>query len=114
METLNEGSVKFVLENRTYDTATSTAVAVSRGVTVADSIGTLPPGAETERYEKVLYRTRLGNFFVHDHTTTKFGRGKPVVEDSAYIVSAAKAVVWIQQWNAMVLDPSGLSLPEEG
>jgi hypothetical protein len=104
METLNEGSMKFVLNGRTFDTATSTVAAVSRGVI---------DGAESKRYENVLYRTKLGNFFVHHHETVKFKYGKPVVDDSAAALTPELAVSWIQSTSAMVLDPTGLPLPDE-
>lgn len=114
METLAEGSMKFVIAGRTYDTATSTVAAVYRGSSDRESYRyDLPPDAVSVRYEHVLYRTQKGAFFLHVHETVKSQRGKPVVEDRADAYTAEGAVQWIQSHRAMVLDPAGLPLPEE-
>jgi hypothetical protein len=103
--------MQFILDSKLYDTATATTVAISRGL-VEDPRG-LPEGADSKRYEDVLYRTRAGNFFMHSHETVKFPRGKPVVADSARALTPQGAIDWIQQSGAMILDPAGLPLPEE-
>jgi hypothetical protein len=66
-----------------------------------------------KRYEDVLYRTGLGNFFIHSHETVKFPKGKPVVQDDAWTVTPIEAVDWIKQERAMVLDADGLPLPDQ-
>ena len=114
METLIEGSMKFVIDGRTYDTATSTQAAIYRGAADRLSYGyDLPPDAATVRYEHVLYRTAKGAFFVHVHETSKGRSGKPVVEDRADAYTPEEAVKWIESHSAMVLDPAGLPLPDE-
>jgi hypothetical protein len=107
--------MQFLLDGLVYDTAKSTRVAVARGViTPVDNPYHLPEGAESKRYEDVLYRTGRGNFFVHSHETVKYPRGKPVVQDEAWTVDANRAVDWIEKEGAMILDPTGLPLPGEG
>jgi len=114
METLTEGSMKFVIDGRTYDTATSTPAAIYRGSADRHSYGyDLPPDAETVRYEHVLYRTAKGAFFVHVHETSKGRSGKPVVEDRADAYTAEDAIKWIEMHRAMVVDTTGLPMPDE-
>src|SRR5688500_4541548 len=110
MNTLVEREeMKFVINGRTYDTATSTTVAVARG--------SYEPGQFDEdrtameiRYEDVLYRTAKGALFVHSHETLKYLRGKPVVRDTTEAHTPETAVKWIEEMRAMVLDPTGLPL----
>jgi hypothetical protein len=104
-------AMQFILDKRSYDTATSTVAAVSRGV-MGDPSDQYP-GAESVRFEDVLYRTQKGAFFVHYHRTVKFPKGKPVVEDTAEALTPEHAVWWVQNDRAMVLDATGLPLPEE-
>jgi hypothetical protein len=105
--------MKFVLSGRVYNTESSEVAAVYRGSAAAGNWGSLPPDAESIRYEHVLYRTASGNFFVHMHETVKYKFGKPVVEDRAIAYSPEDAVQWIQVHSAMVLDSTGLPLPDE-
>ncbi len=105
--------MQFILDGRLYDTASSVAVAISRGVVESGQWSALPAGAESMRYEEVLYRTKNGNFFVHEHSTVKFPRGKPVVEDVAKALAPQEAVRWVEQNGAMLLDSTGLPLPDE-
>ncbi len=114
METLTEGSMKFVIDGRTYDTATSTAAAIYRGSADRSTYAfDLPDDAWSVRYEHVLYRTAKGAFFVHIHETIKAKSGKPVVEDRANAYTPETAVMWIQGCSAMVVDPTGLPMPDE-
>jgi len=108
--------VKFVLNGLSFDTATSTQAAVSRGVYVPggrdhqfdDHIG-----AEQVRFEHIVFRTAKGNFFLHEHTTVKYPKGKPVVSDQATALTAAAAVAWIVNNGAAVIDATDLPLPNE-
>jgi hypothetical protein len=105
-------AMQFILDGMLYDTATATKVAISRGiVTTEDNPYHLPLGAESKRYEDVLYRTEFGNFFIHSHETVKFSRGKPVVQDTSRTVTPSEAVDWIQREGAMLLKADGLPLP---
>jgi hypothetical protein len=116
MNTLVEReAMKFVLNGRVYDTETSVVAAISRGVldTSSYDAADLPDGASSKRYEKILYRTAKGNFFVHNHETIKYQRGKPVVDDFAQAFTPEDAILWIQSNVAMVVDPTGLPLPDE-
>lgn len=98
--------MKFILSGRTFDTAGSTKMAIARGIKQA-------PDGEM-RFEHVLYRTAKGAIFVHEHSTQKVGgRGRPVVTDQARELSQAEAVSWIVETGAVVLDSSGLQLPDE-
>jgi hypothetical protein len=100
-------AMQFVLNDRLSDTATATIAAVDGG-TYTD----FQTGAEV-RFESVLYRTERGNFFRHVHSTTKHGRGKPVVEDDATAMTVEDAMKWIAESRAMILDATGLQLPEQ-
>lgn len=105
-------AMQFILKDRRYDTASSTVAAVSRGVT-ADTDSEYP-GSESLRFEDVLYRTQKGAFFVHCHRTVKYPKGKPVVEDTALgPFTPEEAVRWVDREAAMILNPTGLPLPEE-
>lgn len=107
--------VKFVLNGRTFDTASSSQVAVSRGVFTPGLEGHQwdYPGAEQVRFEHILFRTAKGNFFLHDHTTVKYPKGKPIVTDEAEELSADVAVAWIANNDAAIIDATGLPLPDE-
>jgi hypothetical protein len=110
--------MKFILNGRTFDTASSSVVAVSRGSDYASSDTQYDPeyqsGAQSRRWEMTLYRTAKGAFFVHDHTTVKFARGKPVVQDEAMELADGEAALnWIEQFGATVIDSTGLELPPE-
>jgi hypothetical protein len=106
-------AMKFVINGRTFDTVSSTAVAVSRGIN--------PPyynnsvGDSERRYEDVLYRTSKGALFVHSHSTEKFVKGgRPVTTDHAdEIKTPEDAIRWIEATRAVVLDATGLPLPPE-
>ena len=108
-----EAGMKFILNGRSFDTISSTKVAVSRGQVPQ------PPGWRHDsdvpevRYERILFKTAKGAFFVHDHETTKYLKGKPVVSDAAYEKSPEEAMKWIENEGAMILDASGLPLPDE-
>jgi hypothetical protein len=112
--TLERGEMKFILDGRSFDTAAAVTVAVSRGHTPAMyTTDTMERVSEENRYEKVVYRTTKGAFFLHEHRTTKLPKGKPVVSDVARALTAQEAVAWIAENGAAIIDPSGLDLPEE-
>ncbi|MDO8706024.1 MAG: hypothetical protein Q7J84_13865 [Sulfuricaulis sp.] len=114
MNTLIEREqMKFVINNRTFDTDTSQTVAISRGARTPENPWDDDFPAQSVRYENVLYRTAKGALFVHYHKTMKFDRGKPVVDDSAQEVTPEEAISWIQMNLAAVIDPTGLTLPPE-
>jgi hypothetical protein len=105
-------AMKFIINGRTFDTASSTVVAVSRGIN--------PPGynnlaGDSEvRYENTVFRTAKGSFFVHQHATEKFVKGgRPVVTDEAFELDAVAALKWIVDNGAAVIDGEGLPLPPE-
>ncbi|MBX9629551.1 MAG: hypothetical protein K2X67_03435 [Burkholderiales bacterium] len=108
-----EGTLKFILNDLTYDTATATPLAVDRGVSEPDDYMAppMPQQALQTRYENVLYRTPSGRFFVHYHSTTKYEKGKPVVEDTASALSADEALEWIRNEEAAIVNDEGLPLP---
>lgn len=103
--------MKFIIDGRTYDTATSTVAAYSRGAHHSDDRDGLGP--YEERFDITLLRTKSGNFFAHDHTTRKYEKGKPIVTDEATALTPAEAVQWIIQFGGAVVDPTGLDLPDE-
>ncbi len=105
-----EDDMKFLLGSRAFDTDTATAAAIHRGV--EDSPHHLP-GAEQLRFAHVLYRTAKGAFFVHEHGTIKYAKGRPVTSDAAQEMTAQQAVAWIASRGAAILDATGLDLPEE-
>ncbi len=119
--------VKFILNGRSFDTATSSQVAISRGVDGPRGLHFVAgpeksrqwlgyedeEGAEQVRFEAILFRTAKGTFFVHDHRTIKFPKGKPVVLDDARELTPEEAVEWIVSTGAAVLDGTGLPLPDE-
>ena len=131
MNTLTEGeaAMKFVMHGEdgkfTFNTATSTVVAVHRDVYTAehDSGPQLDfmhlwhdyPGREEVRFEETLYRTAKGRFFLHAHMTVKYPKGKPVVVDTAFVMDddPHHIVSWIVGVNAAIHDSTGLDLPEE-
>ena len=104
--------MKFVINGRTFDTATSTKAAVFRGVSHVQP-GDFPTNSEM-RFDDVLYRTAKGAFFVHEHRTEKMARGgKPIITDAARELTPQEAVAWIKKEKAGILDATGLDLPEE-
>lgn len=108
--------VKFVLNGRSFDTATSSQVAISRGAYAPGLAGhefDEHRGAEQVRFEHILFRTPKGNFFLHEHTTVKYPKGKPVVSDEATELPPVAAVAWIVTNGAAVIDGTGLPLPDE-
>lgn len=116
METTNalKGEpMKFVLNGRTFDTATSSTVAINRGIREPSYNNSV--GDSELRYEDVLYRTQKGAFFVHEHHTEKFvdRKGKPVVTDYAWECDPENAVKWIVEYGAVIVDAAGLPLPDE-
>ena len=114
MNTLMEGeAMKFIINGRSFDTATSTTVAISRGVLIGPKAWAYQ-NAEEVRYETVLYRTPNGRFWTHEHATLKLEKGKPVVTDEAEEVRPEEAVGWISREGAAILDANGLDMPEEG
>jgi hypothetical protein len=106
-------AMKFIIKGSTFDTATSTTVALSRGAYTPDGFHRDYTGAEQVRYEEVLYRTAKGAWFVHLHHTIKYPKGKPVVHDAALALSAGEAIAWISGNGASIIDATGLDLPEE-
>jgi len=104
--------MKFILNGRTFDTANSTPVAVTRG---AGNYATDDSGESFEqvRYERMVYRTTKGAFFLHEHRTVKLGKGKPVVIDNAEELMPDEVVGLIRREGAAILDGTGLDLPEE-
>lgn len=106
--------MRFILNGRSFDTAGAVTVAVSRGHTPAlYSTDSMERVSEETRYEKVIYRTAKGAFFLHEHRTTKLPKGKPVVSDEARELSAPEALAWIAENGAAIIDATGLNLPEE-
>jgi hypothetical protein len=103
--------MRFILAGRTFDTQTSTTVAIARGHLVPDAPD--PSDIKSVRFEYALYRTGRGAFFVHEHSTTKFRRGKPVVSDHAQELTPEAAVKWITEHSAAIVDATGLPLPPE-
>lgn len=102
--------MKFVIGGRTFDTTTGTRAARRRSCLVSS------PGADVAeeiRQDLMLYRTRKGVFFVHKHATIKRGKGKPMVTDSAFELTAAQAAKWVALEGASVMDATGLRLPGE-
>jgi hypothetical protein len=107
-----QSAMKFVINGRTFDTASSTVAAITRGIIEADYDNMV--GDRETRYEVVLYRTAKGAFFLHDHSTYKYAKGgKPVTEDTAQELTPEEAVGWITQNVAVVMDATGLPLPPE-
>jgi len=110
--TLEREAMKFVINGRSFDTATATKVAIDRGIDHPNYSGMV--GDSELRYENVLYRTAKGAFFIHQHHTEKLVKGgRPVVTDFAYELSREEASKWVSDRRAMILDGSGLDLPEE-
>lgn len=109
----NTPTMQFILDGKLYDTASATTAAISRGVLDGSDADYQVSGAQVVRYEDLLYRTPKGAFFVHWHRTAKFDRGKPVVIDEGTALTPDEAVQWVQREKAMILDATGLPLPEE-
>jgi hypothetical protein len=105
--------MKFIINGRTFDTVSSTAVAISRGINAPHYNNSV--GDSEVRYEDVLYRTSKGAFFVHRHRTEKFVKGgRPVTSDFAEEIKTPEdAVRWIEAVVAVVVDETGLPLPPE-
>jgi len=103
--------MKFVINGRTFDAATATAVAISRGI--RQPAYNSSAGDSELRFEDVLYRTARGAFFVHEHWTQKFVKGgRPVTSDQGTEIQTPEdAVKWIEATGAVVLDGIGLPLP---
>jgi hypothetical protein len=102
--------MKFILQGRTFDTAASKKVAVSRGMDLP-RLDNSPSDCEI-RYEKILFRTVQGAFWIHEHSTRKFVKGgKPLIQDKAKEVTPEVAVRWIEEEHAAILDDAGLPLP---
>jgi hypothetical protein len=120
METLNrpnEKAIKFVLNGRTFDTAISTTLAISHGHVghphwQFDETHNYHK-AQTVRYEHVLYRTAAGAFFVHEHDTVKFEKGKPLIVDSAKELKPDEVADWIETEGAAIVNDDGLALPPQ-
>jgi hypothetical protein len=109
---LPPNEMKFVINGRTFDTTTSTVVAINRGIDLP-YYNNVVDDREC-RYEVVLYRTAKGAFFLHDHSTSKYVKGgKPVTEDTAKEMSAEEAAKWIAEYQAVVLSADGVPLPPE-
>ena len=106
-------AMKFVINGRTFDTATASKVAISRGF-VPPSYNNFHLDSEV-RYERVLYRTPKGALFVHSHETEKYVKGgKPITTDDAVEIKSPEAAVkWIVDEAAVVIDAKGLPLPDE-
>ncbi len=112
MQTVQSEAMKFVINGRTFDTATSTVVAIDRGINMPSYDNSA--GDSECRYEVVLYRTAKGAFFVHDHSTYKFVKGgRPVTEDTAFERTAEEALRWIGERRAVIHNADGLELPPE-
>jgi hypothetical protein len=100
--------MKFILSGRMFDSATSAAVAVSRGAYTPHSEYADFFPAEQVRFEETLYRTPSGVFWLHKHSTAKYQKGKPVVSDTAQELTAEESLAWVQQNSAVILDAEGL------
>lgn len=98
--------MKFVHGGATYDTATAKPIAVHRGAQQLSE-------AQQVRFQHTLYRTPKGALFLHEHSTTKYTRGKPVVEDKVRPMNDAEAAAWLEQSGAAILDAENLPLPPE-
>jgi len=113
MKTLTrEEAMKFIINGRTFDTATASKVAVSRGINQPAYNNMV--GDSEVRFEDVLYRTAKGAFFVHSHATEKLVKGgRPIVTDEATELFPSEVVKWITDNGAAVMDAAGLALPDE-
>jgi hypothetical protein len=113
LERKEEDVMKFIINGRTFDSATSAVIAVSRGINQPDYNNAV--GDSEVRYENTLYRTVKGAYFVHSHATEKFVKGgRPVVtDDGIECPSPEAAVKWIVDNSAVVIDATGLPLPDE-
>lgn len=104
--------MKFVHGTATYDTATAKPLAVSRGAyTPAEGDPRYP--AQQVRFANTLYRTAKGALFLHEHSTTKHARGKPIVEDKVTPMNDAEAAAWLSRTGAAILNADDLPLPPE-
>lgn len=108
--TLEGKAMKFVINRRTFNTATSSVAAVMRGV--CDDAPVFVTGTEV-RFEEVLYRTAKGALFAHVHKTTKYAKGKPVVTDRAHELCEDEVITWLDRYGVAIVDSTGLDLPPE-
>ena len=107
--------MKFILDGRSFDTVTSSVVAVSQGVYDLSNSGFERRGsAEEVRFKRVMYRTVSGTLFVHYLETYKFANGKPIVRHAAEKIDENMAIAWIQRQGAALVDETGLSLFPQG
>lgn len=104
--------MKFVVAGSTFDTGTSKPLAVHRGA-FQPAEGDPRHPAQQVRFENTLYRSSRGTLFVHEHSTTKYQRGKPVTEDKVRPMDTAAAAAWLEQTGAAILDADDLPLPPE-
>lgn len=106
-------AIKFIINSRTFDTATSTALAVDRGITDPDYNNAV--GDCEVRFRNVLYRTAKGALFIHFHRSEKRvkGGGPIAFVDYAEARTGEQAVEWIAERQAVVLDAADLPLPPE-
>jgi len=106
-------TVKFVANGLTFDTSTAKALAVSRGA-YAPTEGDQHFPAVQVRFERTLYRSpRNALLFLHEHTTSKFAKGRPVVQDAIRAMTADDAAAWLMKSGAAIIDAEGLQLPPE-
>src|SRR3954452_14937103 len=75
MSTFESDAMKFYANGRSYDTASSTPLAVSRGIREPE----YRLGITELRWEDTLYRTQKDALFVHSHMSEKFKSGRPVL-----------------------------------
>lgn len=104
--------MKFIHGGATYDTATAKAIAVHRGA-YAPAEGDPRFPAQQVRFENTLYRTPRGALFLHEHSTAKYAKGKPVVQDRVQPMNDAEAAAWLEKTGAAILDAENLPLPPE-
>jgi hypothetical protein len=106
-------AMSFIINGRTFDTATASKVAISRDI-ARPRYNNHAEDSEL-RYERVLYRTPKGGLFVHRHETLKYVEGgRPITTDEAdEIRSPEAAVEWIVDQDAVIIDATGLQLPGE-
>ena len=104
--------MQFIINGRTFNTSTSQTVAINRGENTPDIHGY--GSKDMVRYEDTLYRTQKGNFFLHSHFSTKRNnKGKPIIEAEAVELTPEKALLWISDTGAIIIDPDGINLPDE-
>lgn len=106
-------AIKFIINGRTFDTATSTTLAVDCGITDPDYNNVV--GDCEVRFTNVLYRTAKGALFIHFRRSEKRvkGGGPVVFVDYVEEKTGEEAVEWIAERQAIVLDAADLPLPPE-